>query len=245
MDSRRNSTLAAVAAAFHLDVVVCIHGDVCIIGLADGDALVCQLSMTANLLADTGANICLGNNKSLFVNVHDIGATSVGIATTPKDAMQVTYCHQMGYLLMQQEDGSVHMQPWYICPDAAGCMLSPESIMSSSPDITSWYQDGFREPSNTGTLCFRNSDNDPVLHLTLQKCNGLYYGHTGVLIDHNPIRVNCVNGASVFRASSWTGSCENTPHAPITPPAASPTFIEDDDSSSGSLVLVYLTNQRV
>jgi hypothetical protein len=111
--------------------------------------------------------------------------------------------------------------------------------MSSSPDITNWYQEGFRDRSNPGTLCFRNSNNVPVLHLILQICNGLYYGHTNVMsIDPNPIRVHCVNGALVFCASSGTGFCENTPHAPIIPPAASPTLIKDNDSSSGSLVLV-------
>jgi hypothetical protein len=199
--------------------------------------------MTANLLANTGANICLGNNESLFVDVHDIDPAPVGIETTPKDAMQVTYCHCMGYLPMQWEDGSINMQPWYIHPDVVGCMLSPESIMSSTPNITSWYQEGFRDSLNPGTLCFRNSDNFPVLHSTLQKCNGLYFGHTNVLsIDHNPIRVHCVNGALVFRASSGTGSCENTPHAQIIPPDASPTLIKDDDSSSGSLLSVMSDN---
>ncbi len=173
------------------------------------------------------------------MNIHNVDPTSVGIATTPKDAMQVTYCCWMGYLLMQQEDGSIHMQPRYIHPNAVRCMLSPTSIMSSSPDITSWYQEGFRDSLNPGTLCFRNSNNVPVLHLILQKCNGLYYRHTDVMsIDHNPIRVHCVNDALVFHTSSGTGSYENTPHAPITPPAASPILIEDNDSSSSSLVFV-------
>ncbi len=239
IESGCNLTLATVAAVFHLATVVCICGDVRIIGLADSDALVCRLSMTPNLFAATGANICLGNDKSLFVDVHNIDPTPVGVATTPKDAIQVTYCHQMGYLPMQREDGSIHMQPWYIHPDVAGCMLSPESIMSSSPDITNLYQEGFRDGSNQGTLCFRNSNNVPVLHLTLQRRNGLYYGRTDVMsTDPNPIRVHCVNGALVFRASSGTGCCENIPHIPITPPAASLTLIKDDDSSSGSLVSV-------
>jgi hypothetical protein len=108
--------------------------------------------------------------------------------------------------------------------------------MSSSPDITGWYQEGFRDSLSLGILCFRNSDNIPVLKLTLQKCNGLYYGYTNALsIDYNPTRVHCVNGALVFRASLWTSSCENTPHALITPPAASSTLIKDNDSSCSSL----------
>jgi hypothetical protein len=69
----------------------------------------------------------------------------LGVVTTPKDEMQITYCHQMGYLPMLREDGSTHMQPWYVDPDTVGCMLSPESIMAALPNITSWYQEGFRD----------------------------------------------------------------------------------------------------
>jgi hypothetical protein len=58
-----------------LDTVVCICSDVHTIGLLDGDALVCRLAMIANLLANTGANVCLGNGKSLFMDLHDIDPT--------------------------------------------------------------------------------------------------------------------------------------------------------------------------
>ncbi len=67
-----DSTLVDVAVAFHLDTVVCICSVFRIVGLLDGDAIVRQFAMQANLLANTGANICLGNNESLFVDVHDI-----------------------------------------------------------------------------------------------------------------------------------------------------------------------------
>jgi hypothetical protein len=87
-----DSTLADVAAAFYLDTVVCIRSVFCIVGLFDGDAMVRQLAMQANLLADTGANICLGNDESLFVDVHNIDPIPVGVATSLKDEMQITYC---------------------------------------------------------------------------------------------------------------------------------------------------------
>jgi hypothetical protein len=137
LESGHDSTLAAVAAAFHLHTVVCIHGDVRIVGLSDSDTLVCHLAMTANLLANTGTNLPW-QQQALIIDIHDIDPIPVGVATTPKDAMQITYCCQLGYLPMPCEDGSIHMQPCCIHPNAVGCMLSPESIMSTSPDITSW-----------------------------------------------------------------------------------------------------------
>jgi hypothetical protein len=231
------SSLADVAAAFHLDTVVWIHSVFCIVGLLNGDARVRQLAMQANLLANTGANICLGNDESLFVDMHDINPIPVGVATTPKDAMQITYCRRMGYLPMLRKDGSTHMQPWYIHPNVVGCMLSPESIMAASPDITSWYQEGFRDKLSPGILCFCNAVGITVLKVTMQKCNGLYYGHTDALsIDHNPIRIHCINHASALCVfTRWTSSAAQ-------PPAAAPAFIEDDESLCGSLASTTTTN---
>jgi hypothetical protein len=136
--------------------------------------------MQVNLLADTGANICLGNNKSLLVDVHDINPLPVGIATTPKDEMQITYCHRMGYLPILREDGSTHMQPWYVKLDGVRCMLSPESIMAALSDITSWYQESFCDGSNPGTLCFHTAKDVTVLKVTMQKQNSMFYGRTYV-----------------------------------------------------------------
>jgi hypothetical protein len=94
------TSLADVATSFHLDTVIRIHSVFCIVGLLNGDAMVQRLAMQANLLANTWANICLGNDESLFVDVHDTDPIPVGVTTTPKDAMQITYCRQMGYLPM-------------------------------------------------------------------------------------------------------------------------------------------------
>jgi hypothetical protein len=196
--------------------------------------------MQANLLADTGANICLGNNKSLFVDVHNIDPIPIGIATTPKDEMQITYCRWMDYLPMLREDGSTHMQPWYVHPDTVGCMLSPESIMAALPDITSWYQEGFHDGSNPGILCFHNAKDVTVLKVTMQKQNGLYYGRTNALsIDHNPIRVHCVDGALVICVSTRLTSRDTQP------PAAALDLIEDNKSLCGSLASATRTTPGV
>jgi hypothetical protein len=192
--------------------------------------------MQANLLANRGANICLGNEESLFVGVHDIDPIPVGVATTPKDAMQIPYCRRMGYLPMLRKDGLTHMQPWYIHPDAVGCMLSPESIMAASPDITSWYQEGFCDNSRPGILCVCNAAGIMALKVTMQKRNGLYYGRTNALsINHNPIWVHCIDDALALRVSTRWTSCT------AQPPAAAPALIEDDKSSCGSLASATTT----
>jgi hypothetical protein len=154
--------------------------------------------------------------------------------------MQITYCCRMGYLPVLCKDGSTHMQPWYIHPDAVGCMLSPESIMAASPDITSWYQEGFRDNLSPGILCFCNAVGITVPKVTMQKHNGLYYGLTNVLsINHNPIWVHCVDDASALCvATRWTSPATQ-------PPAAAPALIEDSKSSCGSLASTTTTTLGV
>jgi hypothetical protein len=204
--------------------------------------------MQANLLANTGANICLGNDESLFVDVHNINLIPVGVATTPMDAMQVTYCRWMGYLPMLRKDGSIHMQPWCLHPNAVGCMLSPESIMAASLDITSWYQEGFRDGLSPGILCFCNAAGVTVMKVTMQKRNSLCYGCTNALsIDHNWIWVHCVDEALAFCVSTrWTSHAAQPPtsHA-AQPPAAAPALIEDDESLCGSPASTTLTTPVV
>jgi hypothetical protein len=128
------------------------------------------------------------------------------------------------------------MQPWYIHPGAVECMLSPESIMAASLDITSWYQEGFRDNPSPGILCFCNAAGVTVLKVTIQKHNGLYYGRNDALsIDHNPIRVHCVDDALALRVSTrWTSRTAQ-------PPAAAPALIEDDESACGSLASATTT----
>ncbi len=54
-----------------------------IVGLLDRDAMVQRLAMQVNLLANTEANICLGNDESLLLDVHDINPLLVGICSRP------------------------------------------------------------------------------------------------------------------------------------------------------------------
>jgi hypothetical protein len=108
--------------------------------------------------------------------------------------------------------------------------------MAASPNITSWYQEGFCDGSNPGILCFRNAEDVTVLKVTMQKQNSLCYGRTDALfINHNPIWVHCVYGALVIRVSTRLTSCDTQP------PATAPAFIEDNKSSCGSLASATMT----
>jgi hypothetical protein len=79
-----------------------------------------------------------------------------------------------------------------------------------------------------------------VLKVTMQKQKGLYSGRTNALsINHNPMWVHCVDGASVLRVSTRLTSCDTQP------PAAAPALIEDDESLCGSLASTTTTTPGV
>jgi hypothetical protein len=119
-------------------------------------------------------------------------------------------------------------------------MLSPESIMAASLDITSWYQEGFRDNLSPGILWFSNAASITVLKVTTQKRNGLYYGRTNALsINHNPILVYCVNNALALCVSTQWTSCTAQPLA------AAPALIEDKESWCGSLTSARMTTTGV
>jgi hypothetical protein len=104
--------------------------------------------------------------------------------------------------------------------------------MAASPDITSWYQEGFRDGLSPGILCFCNAAGVTVMKVTMQKHNSLYYGCTDALsIDHNPIWVHCVDEPPTSHAAQ--------------PPAAAPALIEVDKSLCRSPASTTLTTPDV
>ena len=82
-------SLSETVAAFHLHSVVPVRGMIHLTGLSD------QSTMLTASLADTGANCCLCKDESKLVDVHSITPVPIGVATTPKQATDVTYCDKM------------------------------------------------------------------------------------------------------------------------------------------------------
>ena len=210
-------SLSETVAAFHLHSVVPVRGMIHLTGLSD------QSTMLTASLADTGANCCLCKDESKLVDVHSITPVPIGVATTPKQATDVTYCDKMGFLPLPRTDGEIHMQPCYCTPLASSDIMSPESIMAHSQDIAQWVQRGYKSDNEPGTLDFLDKDGKIVLTLTLHKQHGLYYSWMDTYAtDSNPIRIH-----TVVNADPTT--------SPSTRPSVSPPHLiedvddEDDD----------------
>ena len=204
--------ISDTVAAFHLHSVVPVRGMIHLTGLSD------QSTTITATLADTGANCCLCKDESKLVNVHSITPVPIGVATTPKQATDVTYCDKMGYLPLPRTDGDIHMQPCYCTPLATSEIMSPESIMAHSQDIAQWVQRGYKSENEPGTLDFLDKDGKVVLTLTLHKKHGLYYSWMDTYAtDSNPIRIHTVVNVNPTASVS------------ARPSLASPHLIEDVD----------------
>ena len=190
-------SLSETVAAFHLHSVVPVRGMIHLTGLSD------QSTMLTAALADTGANCCLCKDESKLVDVHSITPVPIGVATTPKQATDVTYCDKMGFLPLPRTDGEIHMQPCYCTPLASSDIMSPESIMAHSQDIAQWVQRGYKSDNEPGTLDFLDKDGKIVLTLTLHKQHGLYYSWMDTYAtDSNPIRIHTVVNANPTTSTS-------------------------------------------
>jgi hypothetical protein len=111
----------------------------------------------------------------MLVGVHSIKPVPIGVATLPKHDTDITYCDNMGYLLLIRMDDSIHMQPFYCTPIASGVIMSLERIMVTSPNIVKWVQTGHRDNDKSSHLVFLDKDESVVLKLDLYKRDGFYY----------------------------------------------------------------------
>jgi hypothetical protein len=71
-------------------------------------------------------------------------------------------------------------------------IISPAAVLASSDVFFSWTQEGFRDPTIPGSLCFTSHDGILSMHFPLRYRDGLYYCDTNVYtVDRNPVRPTC------------------------------------------------------
>jgi hypothetical protein len=79
-------------ASYHLHTVVPVKGLIHMTGIPTNS------TTPIAHLADTGANCCLCHDESMLVGVHSITPVSIGVATTPEQKSDISFCDKMGYL---------------------------------------------------------------------------------------------------------------------------------------------------
>ena len=159
------------------DTVVPICCTIRTIGVQQDTARLCKIvpgSLSHNgVMADTGTNVCMGPSADPLINVKSIDPVPVGLAIKSTDPASILYCHQMGYLPMPKADGSTHLEPVLVNPDASNFIMLSEAILHSSPHFTSFKQTGFKQKQE-GLLEFFDDNDALQISLRLDKRNGFY-----------------------------------------------------------------------
>ena len=85
-------------------------------------------------------------------------------------------------------NGTTYFQTCYYCANMAKTIISPAAVLASSDVFFSWTQEGFRDPTIPGSLCFTSHDGLLSMHFPLLYRDGLYYCDTDVYtVDRAPI----------------------------------------------------------
>lgn len=123
-------------------------------------------------MVDSGANVCIKRDAQGLVNVRTIRPVTVNLALDGSASLQYQPCTELGYLPMLRTDGVEHLQPFLIHPAATDTIMSPESVVQSSPDFHQWVQVGYCDGS-PGRLEFKDQHGHTLLDLNLEGKGGL------------------------------------------------------------------------
>jgi hypothetical protein len=113
------------------------------------------------------------NNLDILVNVRPIQPFHINMAAIDKNSSSI--CTHCGDFPLPMLDGSVFYTPMYYNPSASECLLSPDSICSTSKGVfPRWIQTG-NTTGNVGSIQFLHPDDTVGISLSLQRKEGLYY----------------------------------------------------------------------
>jgi hypothetical protein len=125
-------------------------------------------------LADTGANCSMTANWSALSNIQQlIQPILVGLAVSnDSNITNAAECTHVGDYPVQCDDGTTIYTKCFYNPNASDTIISPQSLIDSSPRFHTWEQIG-RKRGQPGQLRFVGPDD--VKTVTLHQTNGLYY----------------------------------------------------------------------
>lgn len=125
-------------------------------------------------MADSGSNFCMTATTDGLTNLRNIPPVTLNLALQDGTTETLPTCTKMGYLPLTRTDGTEHLQPFLVNEAATDTIISPEAILRTSSDFTTWRQTGYKD-DRPGHLQFCNNRNQVLLTIPLTKKNGLYY----------------------------------------------------------------------
>jgi hypothetical protein len=119
-----------------------------------------------------------------MVNVRPIQPFHINMAALEHNSQSV--CTHRGDFPLQMVDGSVYYTPMYYNPSASECLLSPDSICTTSNGIFTRRVQTGDTMGNVGVIQFLHPDDTVGISLQLHRRDGLYYTKSSsVAVNHS------------------------------------------------------------
>jgi hypothetical protein len=136
--------------------------------------IACQTS-----LMDGGTNICVTGDLSNLVGIVDIAPMPIMVAISADNSSYNNCCNKKGFTLLSLEDGLIYWQLCFYCANVVETIISPQAVLASSNNFTSWTQTGYKD-DRPGEIWLDSSDGFLTMSLQLECHGGLYYCTTDV-----------------------------------------------------------------
>lgn len=159
----------------------------------DPSSVVAKQSLSAKPnLVDGGANVCVTGDLGLLLDVVDIPPSKISVALDSGPTSFDDCITKHGLLPLSLTDGSTYYQSCYYCANMVETIVSPSAILSSSDVFVRWTQEGFKDDTIPGTICFSSQNGLARMCLQLECRHGLYYCYTDAFtLGPNPLHARC------------------------------------------------------
>jgi hypothetical protein len=151
-----------------------------------------ELAPKSAKMVDGGSNVCVTGDLGLLLDVMDIDPFAVSVALEGAPSSYDDCITKQGLLLLTLADGTTYYQTCFYFTNMVKAIISPSAILASSDTFVQWNQEGFKDPTIPGHLCFSSHDGILSMFFNLDCRNGLYYCTTNAyIVDHDPVHIRC------------------------------------------------------
>jgi hypothetical protein len=146
----------------------------------------------SNCMVDGGSNVCVTGDLGILLNVIDINLVAILVALDRGPPSLGDCITKWGLLPLTLANGPTYYQMCFYCTNIVGTIISPAAILAASDVFIRWNQEGYKDPSVPGSICFTRHNGLVLMYFKLHCCDGLYYCLSNVYtVDHELVHVYC------------------------------------------------------
>jgi hypothetical protein len=157
---------------------------------------VCILQVSAtnktNFKVDGGSNVCVTGDLSILLDVININPIAILVALDGGPLSLDDCITKRGLLPLTLADGSTNYQTCFYCANMVKTIISPSAILAASDVFVQWNQEGYKDPSVSGSIRCTSHDGLILMYFKLHCHDGPYSCLSNVYtVDHDPVQVCC------------------------------------------------------